>query len=316
VSAQDLPLDLRRALATIARTPRLLVASDYDGTIAPIVANPEKALPHPASVRALRALAGLTNTTAAVISGRALRDLAALSRLPVEVQLIGSHGSEFDVGFVHAIDNDAKVLLNELNAELSAIADEHPGATVERKPASMALHMRNISPELARNALNRVRHGAAGWVGVQVTEGKSVIELAVVTTDKGDALDTVRRQESSTAAVFFGDDVTDERAFRRLHGPDVGIKVGEGESSATYRVANTEDVSMALAYLLEERRTWLAGASQPRIERLTMLAGPRAKALVTPDGTITWLCHPEPVTSPSARSAPRCRSPSATSTAP
>ncbi|NUS45690.1 MAG: trehalose-phosphatase [Mycobacteriaceae bacterium] len=294
MSAQDLPLDLRRALATVARSPRLLVASDYDGTIAPIVANPEDARPHPESVRALRALAGLSGTTAAVISGRALRDLAALSRLPVEVQLIGSHGSEFDVGFVHAIDNDAKVLLREVQAELADIAAEHPGVTVESKPASVALHVRNATPELGRAALERVRHGAAGWVGVQVTEGKAVIELSVVPTDKGEALDIVRRQENATAAVFFGDDVTDEKGFRRLHGPDVGIKVGDGDTAAPFRVRSTEDVCTALAYLLEERRTWLSGANQPRIERLTMLASPRAKALVTPDGTITWMCHPEP----------------------
>ena len=83
MSAQDLPLELRRALSTVARVPRLLVASDYDGTLAPIVSDPAKAYPHGESVRALRALAGLSGTTAAVISGRALRDLAALSRLPV-----------------------------------------------------------------------------------------------------------------------------------------------------------------------------------------------------------------------------------------
>jgi len=331
VSALDLPLDLRRALATLARTPRLLVASDYDGTIAPIVANPENALPHPESVRALRALAGLSGTTAAVISGRALRDLAALSRLPVEVQLIGSHGSEFDVGFVHAIDNDAKVLLREVQAELAEVASEHPGVTVETKPASIALHVRNAAPEIAHNALHRARHGAASWIGVQVTEGKAVIELAVVPTDKGNALDIVRRQENATAAVFFGDDVTDEKAFSRLHGPDVGIKVGDGDSDAQFRVGSTEDVCTALAYLLDERRTWLAGAHQPRIERLTMLASPRSKALVTPDGTVTWLCHPEPDSAAlfahllggdaaghftTDRSVPACRCRSATSTAP
>ncbi|NKW21571.1 trehalose-phosphatase, partial [Rhodococcus hoagii] len=108
MSALDLPIELRRALSTVARTPRLLVASDYDGTMAPIVSDPEKAYPHAESVRALRALAGLAATTAAVISGRALKDLATLSRLPAEVQLVGSHGSEFDVGFVHAIDANAR----------------------------------------------------------------------------------------------------------------------------------------------------------------------------------------------------------------
>ncbi|WP_280342680.1 trehalose-phosphatase [Nocardia neocaledoniensis] len=294
MSAQDLPLDVRRALASVARVPRLLVASDYDGTIAPIVSDPTKAFPHRESVSALRALAGLSNTTAAVISGRALRDLAALSRLPVEVQLIGSHGSEFDVGFVHAIDNDAKQLLAEIQTAFAQIAAENPGVTVETKPASAALHVRNASPEIGRRALNSVRQGPACWVGVQVTEGKAVIELAVIPTDKGTALDTIRHQESASAAVFFGDDVTDEKAFRVLSGPDVGIKVGDGESLAKLRVDSTEDVARALAFLVEERRTWLAGASAPRIERLTMLASPRSVALLTPDATVTWFCHPEP----------------------
>lgn len=274
--------------------PRLLVASDYDGTIAPIVSDPAKAYPHRESVSALRALAGLTATTAAVISGRALRDLAALSRLPVEVQLIGSHGSEFDVGFVHAIDNDAKQLLQEVQNSLTHIAENNPGAAVELKPASVALHVRNASPEVGRRALQQARQGPASWVGVQVTEGKAVIELAVIQTDKGAALDIIRHQEGASAAVFFGDDVTDEKAFARLSGPDVGIKVGDGDSLAGYRVTSTEEVAKALAYLLEERRTWLAGASAPRIERLTMLASPRAKVLITPDGTVTWFCHPEP----------------------
>ncbi|MEV0298139.1 trehalose-phosphatase [Nocardia sp. NPDC050710] len=294
MSAQDLPQELRRALSTVAREPRLLVASDYDGTLAPIVSDPAKAYPQRESVSALRALAGLTGTTAAVISGRALRDLAALSRLPVEVQLIGSHGSEFDVGFVHAIDNDAKQLLQEVQTSLTRIAADNPGASVEIKPASVALHVRNASPEVGLRALKTVRLGPACWVGVQVTEGKAVIELAVIPTDKGTALDTIRHQEGATAAVFFGDDVTDEKAFRVLSGPDLGIKVGEGDSIAKFRVASTEAVACALAYLLEERRTWLAGASAPRIERLTMLSSPRSVALLTPDATVTWFCHPEP----------------------
>ncbi|BCN67202.1 putative trehalose phosphatase [Prescottella equi] len=294
MSALDLPIELRRALSTVARTPRLLVASDYDGTMAPIVSDPEKAYPHAESVRALRALAGLAATTAAVISGRALKDLATLSRLPAEVQLVGSHGSEFDVGFVHAIDANARKLLGEVTAELSRIADLHPGVTVETKPASAALHVRNASPEAGAKALAAVHAEAALWTGVQVTEGKAVIELAVVATDKGNALDILRHQEAATAAVFFGDDVTDEKAFGRLQGPDLGIKVGEGETLAQYRVDSTEEVAAALAFLLEERRTWLSGADAPPIERLTMLASPRSVALITPDANMTWLCHPEP----------------------
>ncbi|NLG55548.1 MAG: trehalose-phosphatase [Rhodococcus sp.] len=295
MSAQDLPIELRRALSTVARTPRLLVASDYDGTMAPIVSNPDKAFPHAESVRALRALASLPGTAAAVISGRALKDLAALSRLPAEVQLVGSHGSEFDIGFVHAIDGDARQLLRDIVTEFERISAAHPGTTIEVKPASAALHVRNAeTPADAQEALNEARAGAAKWAGVQVTEGKAVIEMAVIPTDKGQALDTIRHQEGATAAIFIGDDVTDEKAFARLQGPDVGIKVGDGESLAEYRVATTEDVSAALAFLAEERRTWLSGADAPPIERLSMLANPRTVALLTPDATVTWLCHPEP----------------------
>ena len=262
--------------------------------MAPIVSDPEKAFPHAESVRALRALASLAGTTAAVISGRALKDLAALSRLPAEVQLVGSHGSEFDIGFIHAIDADAKKLLGELTEELTRIATLHAGTSVEAKPASVALHVRNADAEEGALALAAVRADAGQRVGVQITEGKSVIELAVVATDKGHALDLIRHQDGATAAVFVGDDVTDEKAFARLQGPDLGVKVGPGESLAEFRVSTTEDVAAALAFLLEERRTWLSGAHAPPIERLTMLASPRTVALVTPDATLTWLCHPEP----------------------
>src|ERR1044072_4665021 len=80
MTAESLPGELRRAIVQLARTPRLLVACDYDGTLAPIVEIPEQARPMTESVGALRSLAGLHETTTAVISGRALRDLATLSR--------------------------------------------------------------------------------------------------------------------------------------------------------------------------------------------------------------------------------------------
>ena len=73
---------LRGALAAAARQPRLLVACDYDGTLAPIGPDPRSVFPLAESVAALRTLAGLPDTTAAVISGRALRELATMSRLP------------------------------------------------------------------------------------------------------------------------------------------------------------------------------------------------------------------------------------------
>src|SRR3954467_10671606 len=88
----DVARPLREGLRSVARTPRLLVTSDFDGTLAPIVNHPGDARPLPAAATALRALADLPGTTAALISGRALRDLAVLSGLSAPVHLVGSHG--------------------------------------------------------------------------------------------------------------------------------------------------------------------------------------------------------------------------------
>lgn len=294
MTAESLPAELRRAIVHIARTPRLLVACDYDGTLAPIVENPDTARPRPESVGALRSLAALHETTTAVISGRALRDLATLSRLPAEVHLIGSHGSEFDIGFVHELNAEARELHRRLEAELNRLVDGIPGVTLEIKPASIAVHVRQASEEDGARVIDAVHEGPGKWDGISVTDGKAVVELAVVATDKGHALDVLRHQVGATAALFLGDDVTDEKAFTRLSGPDVGIHVGEGETLAQYRISDTEDVATVLAFVLEERRHWLYGEQAPPIERLTMLANERSVALVTPDARLTWLCHPGP----------------------
>ncbi|MBA0127818.1 trehalose-phosphatase [Haloechinothrix sp. YIM 98757] len=294
MTAEALPAEVRRAIVNIARTPRLLIACDYDGTLAPIVDNPEQARPYPESVGALRSLASLHETTTAVISGRALRDLATLSRLPVEVHLVGSHGSEFDVGFVHEIDATARELHASVERELHRIIHDVPGASLEVKPASIAVHVRGTSEADAERVVAAVHEGPCTWDGVTTTDGKAVVELSVVPTDKGNALDVLRHQAGATAAIFLGDDITDEKAFARLSGPDLGIKVGGEESIAPHRVADPFDVATILAFLLEERRNWLYGEQAPPIERLTMLANERSVALLTPDAKLTWMCHPGP----------------------
>ena len=143
-----------------------------------------------------------------------------------------------------------------------------------------------------------MREGPALLPGVHAREGKQVIELAVVEADKGFALDAIRHQVGATAAVFVGDDVTDEDAFSRLTGPDLGIKVGPGPTFATQRVDGPDDVARLLARLFETRREWLAGANAVPIERHAMLADGKTVALVTPDARVTWLCHPRPDSAP------------------
>ena len=245
-----LPPELAAALDAVAETAHLLVASDFDGTLAPIVDDPADARPLPGAAAALTELSELANTSATLISGRALSVLRELSAAPLSVHLVGSHGAEFDTGFAHDLDTE---LLQRITAELDEIAKDRPGVSVETKPASVALHVRNASATDADAALAAARTASNGWQA-HTTEGKSVIEFAVVVTDKGEALDVLRGQTGATAVVFFGDDVTDEKAFRRMHDADVGVKVGPGETLAQYRIESPADVADALNQLLTRRR--------------------------------------------------------------
>ncbi len=244
-----LPADLIAALDTVAATPRLLVTSDFDGTLSPIVNNPADARALPAGSAALLALADLPHTFVALVSGRALEVLRELSGMPASVHLVGSHGAEFDTGFTQAVDG---ALLAQIVDSLTEIASRYPGVNVETKPASVALHVRNASADDGAAALAAARAAGTQWTA-EATEGKAVLEFAVITTNKGSAIDALRERDDATAVVFLGDDVTDEKAFARLRDGDVGVKVGPGPSAAQYRIDSPEDVAEALAYLAGRR---------------------------------------------------------------
>jgi len=245
-----LPIELQRSLDSISRVPRLLVTCDFDGTLAPIVSNPADARMLPDAATALTALADLPGTEVALVSGRALGVLRTLSAVPASIHLVGSHGAEFDTGFAHDIDED---LLARIIAELNEIAADKPGVTVETKPASVALHVRNASPADGEAALEQARLASESW-DAHATAGKAVLEFAVIQTDKGEAVDILRDQTGSTAVVFLGDDVTDEKAFARMREGDIGVKVGPGDTAARFRIGSPDDVAEALTYLLDRRR--------------------------------------------------------------
>jgi trehalose-phosphatase len=284
--------DLARGIARLARTPVLLVATDYDGTLAPIVADPGRARPLRESVVALRMLAGLPHTHVAVISGRALRDLAAVMGEPEDVHLVGSHGSEFDPDFAQSLPREALALRDRVLAELSEIAGGVPGARIEAKPASIAFHYREVPDEAAAAGMRAVLDGPSTLEGVVTKHGKKVVELGVLSTHKGTALALLRQRVGASAVCFVGDDVTDEDAFGTLGGPDLGVKVGEGESLARERVSDPEAVARLFAHLAERRAAWLAGADAVPIEEHSCLSDQRTAALVTPTGRIPWLCLP------------------------
>jgi trehalose 6-phosphate phosphatase len=283
---------LDERLADIATVPILLVASDYDGTLAPIVPDPTAARPDREAIVALRMLASLPQTHVAIISGRALSDLAALTGFPDEVRLVGSHGSEFDPGFATALSPGARALRERIHRDLREIAANGDGFFIEEKPASIAFHFRNAPQSHAEEALRLIESGPGAVEGVFTKQGKKVVELCVVATDKGRALETIRHRCAASAALFFGDDRTDEDAFATLTGPDLAVKVGEGESVAPFRLEGPREVTRVLARRAGLRARWLEGAAAVPIEEHSVLSDQRTIALVTPEARVSWMCLP------------------------
>lgn len=238
------------ALRVTARAERLLVCCDFDGTLSHLVDDPTSARPVPGAVEVLDQLGRLPRTTTAVISGRALDDLVALSGMPGHVRLVGSHGGEFQSGEVAGLDDSQRMLLADVVAACSAAIIGVEGASVETKPASVAVHVRRSARDDAARVLDAVTHGPARWPGIHVTTGKEVVELAVVRLGKGQALDRLRAETSASAVLFVGDDVTDEDAFGRLLPEDLGVKVGSGETLARWGVSDPAAVVELLGDVL------------------------------------------------------------------
>lgn len=245
--------DLRAALQTLAATPHLLVALDFDGTLSPLVERAEDARALPASAAAVRALSGLPDTTTALISGRALDSLRAVAEPSAETMLIGSHGAETWTG-----PDGAPLALTPEQAELRAravdviegIVAAHEGTRIEFKPAGVVLHTRTATDDVAEAAVAAARAELARVEGLSVTDGKRVLEISVIKADKGQGLALLREASGATAVLFAGDDVTDEHAQRTLGRHDVGIRIGPGDTAAPFTVATPEDFAEVLQELV------------------------------------------------------------------
>ncbi|WP_114855351.1 bifunctional alpha,alpha-trehalose-phosphate synthase (UDP-forming)/trehalose-phosphatase [Brachybacterium sp. YJGR34] len=258
------PEELDAALRAFADVPRLLIASDFDGVLAPIVADRDAVQPDDASLSALRDLSELPGVAVALVSGRALADLDAHTRMPSSVVLVGSHGAE--VGALppwmqaEVLDKSALVmsrekeeLLASITTNLRRIARAHPGTEVETKPTAAVLHTRSAKGRGAINATESALEYAVTLPDVTVTPGKEVVEFAVIHTSKGVAVEALARASAADAWLYLGDDVTDESVFALLGGPDVGIKVGEGDTAAALRIDGPGAVRGVLERLLALR---------------------------------------------------------------
>lgn len=238
-----LPRDLATALTALAGRRPLLVASDYDGVLSPLADVPSEAGPEPGAAEVLGRLAAVPGVTVALVSGRGMADLQATSGFTGRLRWIGSHGAEFD----GPLTDDLAHRRDALAARLEPLVVGTPGARLEVKPASVAVHVRQVSDRAAAAAL---LEDARAQVDSSLTlkPGKDVLEFAVTDADKGSAVRRLAAEVGARGILYLGDDVTDEDAFRILGNDDVTVKIGAGRTAAAHRVP---DPAAAVALLAE-----------------------------------------------------------------
>ena len=238
-------------LAAILRK-RPLLAFDFDGTLAPIVARPDDARISRRAAARLGSLAA--RLPVAIVTGRSVDDVRG--RLGFEPRyVVGSHGAEDGLDpagaelYIRALD-PLRHLLRARGADLAAV-----GVLVEDKGQSIALHYRLaharsralalIQELLAQPGLSL--HSFAGKMVVNVT-GRAV-------PDKAHAVRTLVSRSGASCAVFAGDDVNDEPVFVAAPSDWLTVRVGRDEPASRAQYFLDSPVEMAL--LLERMLTFL-----------------------------------------------------------
>lgn len=227
----------------------VLLALDYDGTLAPIVADPDRALMRATTRGLLEEACALYPVV--VISGRSQADVRArLDGAPVR-DVVGNHGIEPWSG--------TAALVAEVRRWVPVMAERltpFKGVRIEDKSYSLAIHYRHSREK--RRARSAILDAASKLGDVRVIGGKLVVNvLPRDAPHKGIALERERARLACDTAIYVGDDETDEDVFMldqpgRLLSVRIGIK---RNSAAHYFVRNQEAIDRLLRALVTLRRS-------------------------------------------------------------
>ena len=241
----------------VARVPpgELILVTDFDGTLAEVVQDPAAARARPEALEALQELVGLL-ADVIVLSSRPPAQLENL--VPISgVRLIGDSGLVIPR---HA----QKEALDRFNADASRLLERIPGAWLEVKPASTAIHFRNTNMNgeemlaLLRPLLDGARLSAA--------LGRKVVEVHAPKAGKGSAMAALMPAEDPAGVVCFGDDENDRSLFEYVSGLDiphmcVGVWSPEAPKDLFGRCDMVVQGPEGAAALLQEIVEWAKQAS-------------------------------------------------------
>ncbi len=230
----------RSGLAALVADPvRSLIALDFDGTLAPIVPDPEQARALPAAVTALRVLTPLVGTMA-VLTGRPALiavDYASLRQVP-GIVVLGHYGRQrwSDGRLDTPPPPEGLAVAKERLPSVLAAAKAQDGTWIEDKGEAVAVHTRRAAdPAAALKQVSAPLAQLAADTGLLAEPGRLVIELRPEGSDKGKALTALTAERARSAILYCGDDLGDRPAFaavRRLRAgglPGVAVCSGSAE---------------------------------------------------------------------------------------
>ncbi|MBK8259312.1 MAG: trehalose-phosphatase [Polyangiaceae bacterium] len=231
---------------------RVLLAFDFDGTLAPIVADRDAARMRARTSELFIKVCSLY--PCAVISGRSQSDVSARLGAAAVKYVVGNHGLEPGASL-----DEFEAEIAEARASLERTLAGTAGIDVEDKRYSLALHYRRSRNK--RQARSTILAAVTALpVQMRVVTGKLVVNVVPERApNKGDALLELRKAEQADTALYLGDDVTDEDVFE-LDQPGrlLTVRVGESRSSAAayfLRDQNETDRLLAKLISLREKRT-------------------------------------------------------------
>ena len=248
-----------RVSRQISGADHILLLSDYDGTLSPIVGRPDLAVLPPKTREALWALHRSDRFSLGIVSGRGLADVREMVGIPGLVYA-GNHGLEIEGSAETFIHPEAQELMPQLDIVLEALQErlsDLPGVYVEGKVLTLSVHYRLTPEELRPRVMagfDEVMGRAAHEDRIRVTRGKEVLEVRPrVDWHKGRAIARIAQASPhGTLPIYFGDDLTDEDGFQVVHelnGISVFVGPARQPTRALYRVDSPAEVAEALELL-------------------------------------------------------------------
>lgn len=278
--------EVARQYADLVRAaPQLVIGLDFDGTLAPIVEDPNQARIHPDAPELLVELASLVRGIA-VITGRPARQALALGDLDLIGTRVAEAGKEFVVlgqyGNERWTSTERRVISPRPPAGLAAFLREVPSllrraqaaeAYVEQKGLAVAVHTRRLAdPAGAFARMRPLLTDAADRHGLTVEPGRLVVEVRAPGMHKGLAVRDLVRRLDAEAFLFAGDDLGDVEAFaqvRELHESGMPTLVvcsdgGDGPDILNQLADVVVDGPDGVLQMLRDLVVDIAGAAQAR----------------------------------------------------